>query len=53
MAQNESISIPAARLENSDKRPLIIEIQIGSYLDEDDIVRSDNEVSPSALGEAF
>ena len=44
--ENESIYIPAAqwhRLENPGKMPLeLIEVQIGSYLGEDDIVRSED-----------
>ena len=46
LSENESIYIPATewhRLENPGKVPLeVIEVQIGSYLGEDDIVRSDD-----------
>lgn len=46
VAENESVYIVATqwhRLENPGKVPLeIIEVQIGSYLGEDDIVRSDD-----------
>ncbi|HUU24136.1 MAG TPA: mannose-1-phosphate guanylyltransferase/mannose-6-phosphate isomerase, partial [Methyloceanibacter sp.] len=46
VGENESIYIPATqwhRLENPGKVPLeVIEVQIGSYLGEDDIVRSDD-----------
>jgi mannose-1-phosphate guanylyltransferase/mannose-6-phosphate isomerase len=44
--ENESVYIPATewhRLENPGKVPLkVIEVQIGTYLGEDDIVRSDD-----------
>ena len=44
--ENESAYITATqwhRLENPDKAPLeIIEVQVGSYLGEDDIIRSDD-----------
>ena len=44
--ENESVYIVATqwhRLENPGKTPLeMIEVQIGSYLGEDDIVRSDD-----------
>jgi mannose-1-phosphate guanylyltransferase / mannose-6-phosphate isomerase len=44
--ENESVYIPATewhRLENPGKVPLeVIEVQIGSYLGEDDILRSDD-----------
>src|SRR5262249_21328889 len=44
--ENESVYIPATewhRLENLGKVPLqVIEVQIGTYLGEDDIVRSDD-----------
>ena len=43
MNPNESIYIPKGvkhRLSNTDKSPLeIIEVQIGTYLGEDDIIR--------------
>jgi mannose-1-phosphate guanylyltransferase / mannose-6-phosphate isomerase len=46
VSENESIYIPATqwhRLENPGKVPLeVIEVQIGSYVGEDDIVRSDD-----------
>ncbi len=46
VSENESLYIPATewhRLENPGKVPLeVIEVQIGSYLGEDDIVRSDD-----------
>ena len=46
VGENESVYIPATqwhRLENPGKVPLeVIEVQIGSYLGEDDIVRSDD-----------
>jgi mannose-1-phosphate guanylyltransferase / mannose-6-phosphate isomerase len=46
VAENESTFIPAGnrhRLSNQDERPLvIIEVQSGSYLGEDDIVRFDD-----------
>jgi mannose-1-phosphate guanylyltransferase/mannose-6-phosphate isomerase len=46
LCENESVYIPAThwhRLENPGKVPLeVIEVQIGSYLAEDDIVRSDD-----------
>jgi hypothetical protein len=49
--QNESIYVPAThwhRLENPGKVSLeVIEVQIGSYLAEDDIVRSDDIYSRS------
>jgi mannose-1-phosphate guanylyltransferase/mannose-6-phosphate isomerase len=51
LCENESIYIPAThwhRLENPGKVPLeVIEVQIGSYLAEDDIVRSDDIYSRS------
>jgi mannose-1-phosphate guanylyltransferase/mannose-6-phosphate isomerase len=44
--ENEGVYIPATewhRLENPRKVPLeVIEVQIGTYLGEDDIVRSDD-----------
>ena len=44
--ENESVYIVATqwhRLENPGKTPLeLIEVQIGSYLGEDDIIRSDD-----------
>ena len=44
--ENESVYITATqwhRLENPGKTPLeLIEVQIGSYLGEDDIIRSDD-----------
>jgi mannose-1-phosphate guanylyltransferase/mannose-6-phosphate isomerase len=47
LTENESIYIPAThwhRLENPGKLPLeVIEVQIGSYLGEDDIIRSDDD----------
>lgn len=47
LSENESTYIPVGavhRLENPDSRPLeIIEIQSGSYLGEDDIIRIDDE----------
>ncbi|MBT3425124.1 MAG: mannose-1-phosphate guanylyltransferase/mannose-6-phosphate isomerase [Gammaproteobacteria bacterium] len=47
LSENESTYIPVGaihRLENPDSRPLeIIEIQSGSYLGEDDIVRIDDQ----------
>ncbi len=46
LKENESVSIPlgaAHRLENPGKTPLrLIEVQSGSYLGEDDIVRLDD-----------
>ena len=46
MRENEFVYITATqwhRLENPGKTPLeLIEVQIGSYLGEDDIVRSDD-----------
>jgi mannose-1-phosphate guanylyltransferase/mannose-6-phosphate isomerase len=52
VAENESVYIVAGqwhRLENPGKVPLeIIEVQIGSYLGEDDIVRSDDVYRRSA-----
>jgi mannose-1-phosphate guanylyltransferase/mannose-6-phosphate isomerase len=51
LGENESIYIPATqwhRLENPGKIPLeVIEVQVGSYLAEDDIVRSDDIYSRS------
>jgi mannose-1-phosphate guanylyltransferase / mannose-6-phosphate isomerase len=51
LCENESIYVPAThwhRLENPGKVPLeVIEVQIGSYLAEDDIVRSDDIYSRS------
>jgi mannose-1-phosphate guanylyltransferase/mannose-6-phosphate isomerase len=51
LCENESIYIPATqwhRLENPGKIPLeVIEVQVGSYLAEDDIVRSDDIYSRS------
>jgi mannose-1-phosphate guanylyltransferase/mannose-6-phosphate isomerase len=47
VCENESVYIPAGtlhRLENSGKLPLhLIEVQTGSYLGEDDIVRYDDD----------
>jgi mannose-1-phosphate guanylyltransferase/mannose-6-phosphate isomerase len=52
LRENESVYIPAThwhRLENPGKTPLeVIEVQIGSYLAEDDIVRSDDIYSRSS-----
>jgi len=46
VCENESVYISATqfhRLENPGKVPLeIIEVQIGSYLGEDDIIRTDD-----------
>jgi mannose-1-phosphate guanylyltransferase/mannose-6-phosphate isomerase len=51
LCENESVYIPTThwhRLENPGKVPLeVIEVQIGSYLAEDDIVRSDDIYSRS------
>jgi mannose-1-phosphate guanylyltransferase/mannose-6-phosphate isomerase len=51
LCENESIYIPATqyhRLENPGKVPLeVIEVQVGGYLAEDDIVRSDDIYSRS------
>jgi mannose-1-phosphate guanylyltransferase/mannose-6-phosphate isomerase len=51
LCEDESIYIPTThwhRLENPGKVPLeVIEVQIGSYLAEDDIVRSDDIYSRS------
>ena len=50
--ENQSVYIVATqwhRLENPGKTPLeMIEVQIGSYLGEDDIVRSDDVYNRSA-----
>ena len=47
LQENESTFIPVAtkhRLENKTSSPLtIIEVQVGSYLGEDDIVRFDDD----------
>jgi mannose-1-phosphate guanylyltransferase/mannose-6-phosphate isomerase len=52
LRENESFYISATewhRLENPGKVPLeIIEVQLGTYLGEDDIVRSEDEYNRSA-----
>ena len=46
-SHNQSVYIPlktAHRLENPEKEPLkIIEVQTGAYLEEDDIIRLDDD----------
>ncbi len=47
MGRDESVHIPKGavhRLENAGEEPLhLIEVQLGDYLDEDDIVRLDDD----------
>ena len=56
LRENESVYISATewhRLENTGKEPLeLVEVQIGSYLGEDDIVRSNDVYNREALEKA-